>query len=202
MSAKRFGTETNKRAEIPQGLAAVFIEHQSALKRFIAKFLSRPQDVDDIAQETYLRAFDAERGGEALRAPKAFLFRVAKNVALNELTRKSRMLTDYIEDSVSPDVIGEEESAEDSVLAQEKLSLFCSAVTTLPMQCRRVFLMRKVYGFSHKEISDRMGISVSTVEKHVASGLLRCSTYLREGGHSVDFVAPLQAERDRQRAGE
>jgi RNA polymerase sigma factor (sigma-70 family) len=200
MSAKRFGTETNRRAGIPQGLSAVFVEHQSALKRFIAKFFSRPQDVDDIAQETFLRAFCAERGGDALRAPKAFLFHVAKNVALNELTRKSRMLTDYIEDSISLDVIGEGESAEDCVLAQEKLSMFCSAVATLPMQCRRAFLMRKVYGFSHKEISDRMGISVSTVEKHVASGLLRCSTFLREVGHSVDLVAPLEAERDKHRA--
>lgn len=198
----RHHKETNKRPASPQGLSAAFVEHQSALKRFIAKFFTRPQDVDDIAQETYLRAFDAEKGGEVLRTPKAFLFRVAKNVALNELTRKSRMLTDYIEDSISPDVIGEGESAEDCVLAQEKLSMFCSAVATLPMQCRRAFLMRKVYGFSHKEISVRMGISVSTVEKHVASGLLRCSTFLRDGGHSVDLVAPLETERDKHRAGE
>jgi RNA polymerase sigma factor (sigma-70 family) len=194
--------QTTKRPATPQGLSAVFVEHQSALKRFMAKFFSRPQDVDDIAQETYLRAFDAEKGGEVLRTPKAFLFRVAKNVALNELTRKSRMLTDYIEDSISPDVIGEEDSAEDRVLAQEKLSMFCSAVATLPMQCRRAFLMRKVYGFSHQEIAERMGISVSTVEKHVASGLLRCSTFLREGGYSVDPVAPLEVERDKHRASE
>jgi RNA polymerase sigma factor (sigma-70 family) len=198
----RYNEETKKRPAIAQGLSAVFVEHQSALKRFIAKFLARPQDVEDIAQETYLRAFDAERGGEALRAPKAFLFRVAKNVALNELTRKSRMLTDYIEDSISPDVVGKDDSAEDRVLAQEKLAIFCSAVSTLPMQCRRAFLMRKVYGFSHQEISVRMGISVSTVEKHVASGLLRCSTFLRERGHSVDVVAPVEVERDKQRAGE
>ena len=34
--------------------------------------------------------------------------------------------------------------------------------------------MRKVYGFSHKEISQELGISVSTVEKHIVSGLKRC----------------------------
>jgi RNA polymerase sigma factor (sigma-70 family) len=202
MAAKTPGETTDIRAVVPHVLSTAFIEHHSSLKRFIAKFFSRPQDIEDIAQEAYLRAFDAEKAGENLRSPKAFLFRIAKNVALNELARKSRLLTDYIEDSIAPDVLAEDGSAEDSVIAQEKLSLFCNAVATLPLQCRRAFLMRKVYGFSHREISEQLGISVSTVEKHVASGLLRCSTYLREGGHSVDLVEPLERKLDRSSGGE
>ncbi len=188
----------NKQSKELLGLTAAFAQHQASLRRFIARFFSRPQDVDDIAQETYLRAFDAEKCGEELRAPKAFLFRIAKNIALNELTRKSRLLTDYIEDSGSPDVIGEG-SAEDRAMLEEKLSLFCSAAAMLPMQCRRAFLMRKVYGFSHKEIAEQMGISVSTVEKHIASGLLRCSTFLRDGGYAVDEAPP--QGRDRRHGG-
>ena len=35
--------------------------------------------------------------------------------------------------------------------------------------------MKKVYGYSHKEIAGKLDISVSTVEKHVATGLKRCS---------------------------
>jgi RNA polymerase sigma factor (sigma-70 family) len=184
-----------KNSEVPPGLSAVFVEHQSSLKRFIAKFFSRPQDIEDVTQEAYLRAFDAEKAGEQVRSPKAFLFRIAKNVALNELARKSRLLTVYIEDSVLRDVTGEDSSTEDRVMDEEKLAMFCRAVVTLPEQCRRAFLMRKVQGLSHKDISQRLNISVSTVEKHVASGLLRCSVYLREGGYPVDVVEPLERER-------
>ncbi|HWG69966.1 MAG TPA: RNA polymerase sigma factor [Steroidobacteraceae bacterium] len=202
MAEKKPGDQADKRAGALRGLSGVFLQHQSSLKRFIARFVSRPQDVEDVTQEAYLRAFDAERSGEHVRSPKAFLFRIAKNVALNELARKSRLLTDYIEDSTSRDVIQEDISAEDRVMGDEKLTMFCRAVVTLPVQCRRAFLLRKVHGLSHREISDRLDISVSTVEKHVASGLLRCSTYMREGGYPVHVAEPADRERGKLRRGE
>jgi RNA polymerase sigma-70 factor (ECF subfamily) len=181
------------RAGVP--IVSTFLEHQGSLKRFIARFFSRPQDIEDVAQESYLRAFDAERAGGEVRSPKAFLFRIAKNVALNELARKSRLLTDYIEDSISSDVEEENSSAEERAMAQEKLSMFCGAVATLPPQCRRAFLMRKVYGLSQKDIAARLKISVSTVEKHVANGLLRCSAYLRESGYPVELFPAQDFDR-------
>jgi RNA polymerase sigma-70 factor (ECF subfamily) len=181
-------------AESPRGLSAVFLTQQFSLKRFIARFFSSPQDIEDVAQEAYLRAFNAEKAGEQVRSPKAFLFRIAKNVALNELARKSRLLTDYIEDSTAQDVLDTGSSTEGQAMDQEKLAMFCRAVASLPVQCRRAFLMRKVYGLSHKEIAEQLGISISTVEKHVASGLLRCSTYLREGGYPMGVVEPLESE--------
>lgn len=195
--------KTAKQTTSLRGLSAVFLEHQSSLKRFIARFFSRPQDVEDVVQEAYLRAFGAVKAGEDVRSPKAFLFRIAKNVALNELATKSRRLTDYIEDSTAQDVIDKGSSAEDQAMGQQKLAMFCGAVASLPEQSRRAFLMRKVYGLSHKEISERLGISISTVEKHVASGLLRCSAYLREGGYPVDVVESIASEqRDNHRGSE
>jgi RNA polymerase sigma-70 factor (ECF subfamily) len=192
--------KTDKQAMPPRGLSAVFLAQQFSLKRFIARFFSSPQDIEDVAQEAYLRAFNAEKAGEEVRSPKAFLFRIAKNVALNELASKSRLLTDYIEDSTAQDVIDKGSSTEEQAIGHEKLAMFCRAVASLPVQCRRTFLMRKVYGLSHKEISEQLGISISTVEKHVASGLLRCSMYLREGGYPVDVVEPIDREwRDKHR---
>jgi RNA polymerase sigma factor (sigma-70 family) len=195
------GAGLPKRPFARRGLSGAFIIHQGALKRFIARFFSRTQDIEDIAQETYLRAFDAEQSGAQVRFPKAFLFRIAKNAALNELARKSRLLTDYIEDLSTPDVIEKGASAEEQVMAQEKLAMFCRAVASLPTQCRKAFLMRKVYGLSHKDIAEQLGISTSTVEKHIAGGLLRCSAYLREGGYPVDVVTPIDEERTAQHRG-
>ena len=85
--------------------------------------------------------------------------------------------------------------------------MFCRAVASLPAQCRKAFLMRKVYGMSHKDVAEQLGISISTVEKHVASGLLRCSTHLREGGYAVDYPRDVVTElsderRSKQRGNE
>ena len=48
------------------------------------------------------------------------------------------------------------------------------AIAEMPPQCQRVFIMHKVYGFKYKEISQQLGISVSTVEKHIMTGLKKC----------------------------
>lgn len=156
-----------------ESIVEVFYENEGPLKAFISRFMYRPQDVDDIAQETFIRAFKAEKKS-IIEYPKAYLYRVARNLALKELTKKSNKMTSFIEDSCSPEVLGSDEDVEKQVETLEKLSRVKTAIAELPPQCQRVFIMRKVYGFSHKEISHKLGISVSTVEKHIVSGLKRC----------------------------
>jgi len=171
-------------------MLTAFLENERGIKRLLSRFFSRPQDVDDIAQETFLRAFAAEANQDIL-APRAFLYRIARNLALNEKLRLSSTTTEYIEDSVNPDVLGsgEEISGEDHVYGRQKMAMFAEAVSSLPTQCRHVFLLRKVHGLSQKEVAERLGISVSTVEKHVATGLLRTNEYLRRQGYEVGPAA-------------
>ncbi|MYF71344.1 MAG: RNA polymerase sigma factor, partial [Proteobacteria bacterium] len=75
-------------------VSAAFVEHNSFLKRFVARYFSRQQDIEDVVQEVYLRAYAAETERE-IDAPKAYLFRTARNVALGKLTKNSRQKTDY-----------------------------------------------------------------------------------------------------------
>ena len=162
----------------PATVTDTFFKNEGQLKAFISRFLYRPQDVDDITQETFIRAFKAEKKG-VIEHPKAYLYRIARNLALKELTKKSTKMTSFIEDSCSPEVLGSDEDVEKQVGTLEKLSRVKTAIAELPPQCQRVFIMRKVYGFSHKEISHELGISVSTVEKHIVSGLKRCRQSLK-----------------------
>jgi RNA polymerase sigma factor (sigma-70 family) len=179
----------------PSPITSAFLDSSSFLKRFIASFLKAPQDIEDVAQETYLRAYVAEQR-ETIDQPKAFLFRVAKNLALTKLTKKSRQITDYIEEA-SATVVIETAAGSDEVLeAQECLDLYCEAVAALPEKCRQVFLFRKVHGLSHKDIGERMGLSVSSVEKYLRQGVLTCQRHLQEReGAPVPSEAPLIEKR-------
>jgi RNA polymerase sigma factor (sigma-70 family) len=156
-----------------------YLRHESSLKRFIMRFMRGSPDVEDIAQEAFLRAYAVERE-RPIEQPKSFLFRIAKHVALSQLTRKSRQITDYIEDSDDSEVIGSESSAEDEISGRQVLGLHCEAVATLPPNCRQVFLLRKVHGLSHKEIAGQLGIAVSTVEKHLIKAVEQCDRYVRD----------------------
>ena len=62
--------------------------------------------------------------------------------------------------------------------SDEALPRFCRAVATLPSGCRRVFILRKVYGLSQKEIAERLLLSQSTVEQQVALSMLLASEYM------------------------
>ncbi len=54
--------------------------------------------------------------------------------------------------------------------AHQELALLAAAVEQLPARCRQVFTLRKVYGFSQKEIAERLQISENTVEQHLHEG--------------------------------
>ena len=151
-------------------ILSAFLEQQRPLKAFISRFIRKPQDIDDIAQETFVRAFMAERKAD-IEYPKAYIYRVARNLALEVLSKRSTRLTEFIEDSCSNSLLISEDNVEDQVITLEKLDKVKLAIAALPPQCQRVFIMHKVYGFKYKEIADQLGISVSTVEKHIMTGL-------------------------------
>lgn len=162
--------------ETESAVSAAFVEHESFLKRFLTRFLSRPQDIEDVVQDTYLKARCAEET-QIISSPKAFLFRIARNEALKELRKKSRRITDYIDDLDTVEMVNNEASAEEEVIAKQRLGTFCQSVLEMTPRCRRAFLMCKVYGLSYKDIATQLGISVSGVEKHVARGLAICAAY-------------------------
>lgn len=160
-------------ASLRSQITKAFVEQQRPLKSFISRFIRRPQDIDDIAQETFVRAFLAEKKGE-IQHPKAYIYRVARNLAFETLTKKSTQLTSYIEDSCDQSLLHSGENVEDSMVVTEKFERVKVAIAEMPPQCQRVFIMHKVYGFKYREISQQLGISVSTVEKHIMTGLKKC----------------------------
>lgn len=159
-------------------VSKAYVENGGFLRKFLSRFLSDRHDVEDVAQEAFLRAFVAEQQKE-IEQPKAFLFRVAKNVALTRLTKKSTQITDYIEECSDSVVIESIASPDKEAEADEKFGLYCEAVAGLSDKCREAFLLRKVHGLSHKAIAERMNLTVSSVEKYLRQGTLECLDHVR-----------------------
>jgi RNA polymerase sigma-70 factor (ECF subfamily) len=168
-----------------------YLENEAALKRYLRRFTKVREVADDLAQEAFLRAFAAETR-IAIEAPRAFLFRVARNLALNELARQAAMTIEPLGDFERQDVLEDSNQAavDDAVDSRERIRLLARAIAALPPQCAKVFMLRKMQGMSQKEIAVRLSISVRTVENHVAIGLSRCRAYMRAHGAMEDPAAP------------
>jgi len=163
--------------DLESTVTPAFIKNLSFLKRFLTRFLSSTQDIEDVVQESYLKALSAEKK-QVISSPKAFLFRIARNEALKELQKKSRRITDYLEDLDVPESATSDTIVEDSSNSKQRFGLFCESALEMPPRCRKAFLMCKVYGYSYKEIASHLDISVSGVEKHIARGLEICDAYI------------------------
>ena len=176
-------------------ILAAFQQHHLALKRFIARFVQNTQDIDDVSQEAFMRAYNTEAKGAEIRQPKSYLFRVAKHVALNHLRQKVTRPTDFLED-IAPSGVLVEGTLEDEVLAQELLSIHCAAIASLPPKRQRVYLMRKVYGMSHKEIARDLSIATSTVEAHLSKAFKQCHVQVKARLSEETLQGPAPKDED------
>lgn len=154
-----------------------FLDNVGSLRHFLRRFLESSEDVEDLLQETFVRSFEAEHSTD-IATPRAFLFRTARNLALNELTRRTRQKTVAVADIDSLTVlVAEREQHSDGPSAraviEERLARASAAVDRLSPRVREVFLLRHVEGLKQREIAERLGIAESTVEKHIASGLAK-----------------------------
>lgn len=150
---------------------------KSNVIRAISKIVP-PKEVEDIVQETYVRICQMDHP-DTLEKPSSFLMKTAKNLALDHIKKAETRLADgALEESDFKTEYGESDQTFKTVASEQEFSHFCEAVRHLPTQCRRAFVLKKVYGYSQMEIAKEMQLSESTVEKHIALGLRKCAEYL------------------------
>ncbi|WP_019028929.1 RNA polymerase sigma factor [Colwellia piezophila] len=150
-----------------------FRHHEGALKKYISRFLLPSHEIEDICQETFLRSFESNIKNEIER-PKSFMYRVAKNLIMSKYRRSSYKLTDYIDDVTEEAIPINTADIESDIDAQRKLGIFCESIASLPEQSRKVLMLRKVYGYSIKEISSRLNMPTSTINYNIAKAMICC----------------------------
>jgi RNA polymerase sigma factor (sigma-70 family) len=157
------------------------LEFESVLRACLYRYTRNVSDVDELLQETYARLLVV--GGSAspnVRSMRAFCLTVARNVALDWLRHRQIVPIELVADMEALDVLDEGAQIEEIVNSHQELMLLAEAVECLPTRCRQVFTLRKVYGYTQKEIAARLGISENTVEQHLTKAARRCAQVLFE----------------------
>ena len=157
------------------------LPHEQPLRSYLRQSLPSLADVDDLVQDCFARMMRARNTG-TIRAPKPFLFAIARNAVRDFIHRKSRAELIPITENVEVAVLEEESDVVELVCRRQELALLTEAIQSLPERCREVLLLRKIKGLSQKEIAELLGIAEHTVEALAAKGTRRCADYLRARG--------------------
>ena len=150
-------------------LARHILPHEPALRRWLRRLAAPQVEVDDVVQETYalLAALEAV---DHIRDPRAYFYTAARSVLLQQV-RRARIVP--IDSMAEIDALRIQQGSPTETAASEhqQLARLAQLIAGLPGKCRQAFVLRKVHGYSQREIAERMGISENTVEKHIGKGL-------------------------------
>lgn len=173
-------TESAADSRVAEPISAALQVHYKELVAFVRDRVKCSSLAADIVQETYVRL--ASRDGIAgIENPRALLYRVAGNLAIDHL-RRQRTRAKYLMPQPPPESVPDRRpTAEAEIEAKQQVALLMDAVNELPPRCREVFMLRKFEGRHQAEIAEALGISRNMVEKHLRKALLHCA--LRLGLH-------------------
>jgi RNA polymerase sigma-70 factor (ECF subfamily) len=145
------------------------IPHEPAVRAWLARARTAPEEIDELIQESYSRlaALDSV---DHIDRPGAYFFSIARNLLLRRL-RRAQLIPieaiaeiDAFHDHLQP-------SPEHSAGAQLDYRRLLNMIDALPERQSRIVKMRKLDGYSQREIAAALDISVSIVENEIFKGV-------------------------------
>lgn len=147
----------------------LFLERRKEIFVYLVSLGVRPEEAQEMTQESFLKYFVALREGQSITNPRAWIYTVAHNLAMNSHAR-----TDAVESAVSTT-----ETPESLVLARERMTHLNHAIRHLSPQQRSCLHLR-AEGFRYKEIAGILGINPSTVGEFLQRAVKRLRKVIYE----------------------
>jgi len=150
------------------------LKYQRRVFRLVSRLIKNTSEVEDVAQETFIKAFRAMQQFRGDSAFYTWLYRIAVNTAKNHLFSKGKRpitLSELAknEDSESYDVIDavSNESPEGNLAGLQIAEAVNNAVGKLPEELSTAVILREMDGLSYEEIAEVMNCPIGTVRSRI-----------------------------------
>ena len=142
------------------------------LRQQIARRLKNPSDAEDLLHSAFVK-FHQYQQENKVTDPAAFLIKTACNLGIDNFRRRKKTAN-----ACEAEGLEDKTPLQDEVVAsRERLKRVQAGIDRLPPKTRDIFIMHRWHEMKYQEIADRLGISVSSVEKHMASAMLSLSNW-------------------------
>jgi RNA polymerase sigma-70 factor (ECF subfamily) len=163
------------------------VAHYGDLRRQLTRDLRDPHYAADIAQSSFERVYvhamglrsdrQAATAGAEIESPRALLFRVARNLCIDD-ARKRKTAQEWTRQQL---VLQQSAPSSEYLAAQRQiLDRVVAALVRLPPRRRAVFILFRAHGYTRAEIAEQLNITEMAVAKHMVRATLDCSRVLAQ----------------------
>lgn len=147
--------------------------YQSQIVNYVCRMLGNYEDAVDLSQDVFLKAYSALGSYRPQYPFAAWLFRIARNAAIDEI-RKRRLATvsldapvEFEDGSAGREVESESLDPEDSYLGLEFADRVSTAINELPEKYREPIVLRHAADLSYEEIAEALELPIGTVKTRI-----------------------------------
>lgn len=136
---------------------------------FTIKYIKNKEEAEEITQEVFVRLWNRRFDLKTDLSFSSYLFMIAKNAVIDLLRKRQKELN--YNDEISSDLNLKSGNTVDSVEYKELSKLVSKSINDLPEKRKQIFLLSRDEGLTYKQISEKLDISIKTVESHMRLAL-------------------------------
>lgn len=192
MCADNFSEERSLILRLTEGDEGAFCElyatYKNRLIYFAMRFLKSREYAEDVFQDAFTVVWQSRRFINPDASFSSYLYTIMRNRILNQLRNAAN--EEKLKESILSQALDYTEDTKRKVMLNDLKSLISHALQQLTPRQREIFEMSREAQLSHKEIADKLGISVNTVQEHISTSLKLIRTYLIKysGSEFVDLL--------------
>lgn len=192
MCADNFSEERSLILRLTEGDEDAFCElyatYKNRLIYFAMRFLKSREYAEDVFQDAFTVVWQSRRFINPDASFSSYLYTIMRNRILNQLRNAAN--EEKLKESILSQALDYTEDTKREVMLNDLKSLISHALQQLTPRQREIFEMSREAQLSHKEIADKLGISVNTVQEHISTSLKLIHTYLIKysGSEFVDLL--------------
>lgn len=185
--------EKNDKASFDQ----FFRRYYPRLTAYACLFVE-PQAAEDLVQDLFVYLWENSDEIHIHTSVDAYLFKAVHLRCLNRIKQlKTRnyhhkLIEDYISEFEFKLFDPDKNDSIQKLFMEEVKEEIKTAIDSLPEKCREVFMLSYIYDLKNKEISEVLGISLSTVENHIYNALKTLRQKLAKHAYLIAILFPLQ----------
>jgi len=148
-------------------------KYQHKIVHLVNRYVKDPSEAQDVAQDTFIKAYKALGDFRGDSAFYTWLYRIAINTAKNYLLSRSRRHSDYEVDMQDAEQIENAvqlkdiETPEHLLMNEQLIHVIKSAIERLPEEMRIAITLREFEGMSYEEIAEAMDCPIGTVRSRI-----------------------------------